>query len=316
MIIASKAGQGRALKAVALDLFMHRFPVPESTLRESLLWVIETAERRNKRILDSGPAAEERQVERAKAGVSIYHPLLLSYHLESSRSGDHRRLSRKRAERRRGLMAATGTVIDLALHDDVPAADSIVDLFQSLGMDETVRRVERGLIDAELSGEFQVPESAAEMTRHQVMTVPFDRLCAARNVITGWTPTFTNLVLAAVSGCDEASEILITLLRQDGAKWLISTVMLPTDRWRTAAGLLGLSASDLFLEVGWGYVKGLFPVAIRLMAQATRANTDCDETTIRAFEGAGEIDTSDWDDMLYSTAEFPVAHLLQMAETL
>jgi hypothetical protein len=316
MIIARRAGHGRALKAIALDLFMQRFPVPEATLRESLLWVIDTAERRNKRIIDRGPVAEKRQVERAKAAVSIYHPLLLSYHLESSRSDDHRRLSRKRAERRRGLMAATGTVIDLALHDEVPPADSIVDMFQSLGMNETVRRVERGLIDAELSGEFPVPESAVEMSRDQVMTVPFDRLCAARNVITGWTPTFTNLVLAAVSGCDEASEIIIALLQQDAAKWLVSTVMLPTDRWRTAAGLLGLSASDLFLEVGWGYVKALFPVAMRLMAQATRANTDCDETAIRAFEVAGEIDTSDWDDLLYSTAELPVAHVMQMAETL
>jgi hypothetical protein len=313
MIIARRAGQGRALKAIALELFMERFPVPESTLRESLLWVIDTLARRAKRIRDRGQAAVDRKVRQSKASVSIYHQLLLPYDLDPH-SRERRRLLHERAERRRVLQAATGMVMNLALQDEVPLPYWIEEMFTDLGMDQTASRVGPGL--AEERGEVLLTEKASERMRAQVMTVPFDRLCAARNVITGWVPTFDNLVIAAVAGCDEARTILTWLSHEESAQWLIDAVNRPSDPWRIYGSLLDLASADQFLQVGWNYVKALFPISTQLLAQRLRAVTDCDETAVRALEVAGEIDTTGWDDLLYATAELPLDHLVQMAETM
>jgi hypothetical protein len=64
MVLGSWTGQGKSLHAAAVALFMYRFPVSENALRNALVWVIDTAERRAPSVDQNGRKAVDRCVRR------------------------------------------------------------------------------------------------------------------------------------------------------------------------------------------------------------------------------------------------------------
>jgi hypothetical protein len=255
LILSRIAGQGRSLHAAALELFMFGYPVPEPTLREAMCWTINRIDRRADRIREAGLGAVERSMARAMRQITVDHPILLAYNVGAGLPIAERR------KRRRELKEATRTLVDLALYDDVPAADSVADILRTSGMPETARIVGASLQAEEFTGATGWQGKGRDLLRHQLKTVSIDRLHAARFVGVLWLCTYTLLSQAALVGDETAVLVLQALESEDYMKYVKDQMSFFSGPEAITCGLLNYAHSELAFDMTWFLCRMTYPLA-------------------------------------------------------
>jgi hypothetical protein len=288
VVLACKTGQRRSTKAAVLELFMEGFPFQEKAVRAALLWVLDRAERERKRVRRQGTAAITKAVDRSRASVTAYHPLLVTFNPEKQQP---RRVLRQRAAHRRELKDAVAMSVDAAIHNETPPADSVLNWLRLAGMPG----VAENILIAE---ESKAGTSSRALTpaRRLARTIPFSQLCAARWVANGWGGITLFLMLGLSGGNQLAEEVLEQLSTNEAATWLTWSVGVPVNPDQIASAILSLAASEVHLKMGWEFVKNLMPVAIAVMAN-TMHELDFDERLIWPMMRMSEIGPDAYGDL-------------------
>jgi hypothetical protein len=308
IILSRVAGQGRSLHAAALELFMWRYPVPEETLRRAIAWVIIRNERRAGRVREAGYKAANRATARAKR-LGVNHPVLLAYRVEMGLPLDARR------KRRREYKQAAEIGVTLALYDDLPPPELIVEWLRCNGLPDTAEIVERSLSEVDEAGDNEAEEAgettldpASDLARQQIATVPFKRLCAARFVGEVWRLTFMFLTGAALVGDPEAVFMVQHLETVEHAKYVNAVMSFFSSPEEIASGLIKLATDDLAFETTWELCRQTYSFAEAIFMRASHTG-DVDP----GFTNFLESHIEPWPDEVPDLPPLGIEELWQMA---
>jgi hypothetical protein len=278
IVLACSTGQGRSLHAAAIIVFMQRFPVPEGLLRQAILWVIDTAERRSDKIRNRGDKAVEQRVTKAKTRAGADHRLLLGF---TAGARPSTATLRKRVRvTKEALRDAAGYQTFTVLENEVPEPYVIVDWLQSFGLEAAADAVH-----SRISGEQTTARKAFAEMRQAARGVPLERLQAGRAALDGWVLTYSALADAVHRG--EPSAVSAMAALHESPVWpywvfLEHLIGCPRRTPEVAMALMTLASIDPVLEICSTLATELAPVACLAAANAMTEIQD-NELTLQSI---------------------------------
>jgi hypothetical protein len=264
--LACNIRPGYPTEKVVLELFLKGFPFSENAVRAALLWWLDRAERSRKKLKKGGKDAIAQADARMRSGISVDDPLLLTF------KADRKQLQ-NRANRRRELKDAASIDLDLAIHDEVPAAEVVIAWLEYMGMPDTARVNTQNLRDNDDPDRPQVRLST--LIRRRVKSTPFRRVLAARRVVIMWSLILFFVILGASHGDETAEDLLTTLQNDEGALWFMQFIGLALTMPRKVAAILWLVGSgDDYLDMGLRYAESAWPAACEIVTKTHPLHSD------------------------------------------
>jgi hypothetical protein len=310
--LACNIRPGYPTEKVVLELFLKGFPFSENTVRAALMWWLDRAELARKK-QKRGKRAIAKADARMRAGVRVYDPLLLTFNQD-------RKQLRNRADRRRNLKDAASIDLDLAIHDELPFAETVIAWLELMGMPDTAKGNAQNLRDKDNPNRPRVRLST--LIRRRVKSAPFSQIRAARTVVTMWTLIIFFVIIGSSNGDETAVDLLTSLQNDEGALWFMHFIGLALTMPRKVAAVLWLVGSgDEYLEMGVRYAKTAWPVACEIVANTHRVHSDDleEQAMVADYMGAlayvGQLDPYKFGDLAIDERPIDLGLLENMAAT-